>query len=198
MLKILNAPDPVLSQKAKQIPKIDNKTLKIIEGMKKTLDGTTDPKGVGLAAPQVGKSLQLFIVKPAPKSPIQVFINPLIIKKTETGHLTIDSGRGQQLNASSSKNSKNIKLEGCLSLLNIWGEVRREPEITLQYQQVANNRQLITKTRIFSDFMATIIQHETDHLNGILFPKRVLEQKGTLYKSSKNEKGEDEFEEIEV
>jgi len=46
--------------------------------------------------------------------------------------------------------------------------------------------------------MATIIQHEMDHLQGILFPKRVLEQKGTLYKSSKNEKNEDEFEEITI
>lgn len=60
--------------------------------------------------------------------------------------------------------------------------------------------------------MATIIQHEMDHLNGVLFPKRVLEQKarlpspggeatggqGKLYKSYKNEKGEDKFEEIEL
>jgi peptide deformylase len=46
--------------------------------------------------------------------------------------------------------------------------------------------------------MAIIIQHEVDHLNGILFPKKVLEQGGILYKSSKDENGEDEFEEIKI
>jgi len=51
---------------------------------------------------------------------------------------------------------------------------------------------------VFSGFSATIIQHEYDHLRGILFPKRVLEQKGKLYKSHKNEKGEDEFDEIDI
>ena len=51
-------------------------------------------------------------------------------------------------------------------------------------------------TKEFKDFLATIIQHEYDHLNGILFPKRVLEQKGKLYKSSKEKNGEDIFEEL--
>jgi len=46
--------------------------------------------------------------------------------------------------------------------------------------------------------MALIIQHEVDHLDGLLFPKRVLEQKGKLYKSHKNKKGKDVFEEIEI
>ena len=46
--------------------------------------------------------------------------------------------------------------------------------------------------------MATIIQHEIDHLSGVLFTERVLEQNGQFYKSHKNEKGEDEFEEIEL
>ncbi|MDO8461008.1 MAG: peptide deformylase, partial [bacterium] len=52
--------------------------------------------------------------------------------------------------------------------------------------------------RKFSGFIATIIQHEYDHLHGILFPKRVLEQKGKLYKSRKNKEGKDVFEEIEI
>lgn len=185
MLKIVSAPNPVLSQSAKQISKIDSKILKIIEEMKKTLLSAKDPIGVGLAAPQVGISLQIFIVKPTPKSKIRVFINPFITK-TNTDQLE------------SVKIKSSTKLEGCLSLSNIWGEVKRSPEIKLRYQISNSSKELITKNENFSGFMATIIQHEMDHLEGILFPKRVLEQKGTLYKSRKNAKGEDEFEEIEI
>ncbi len=158
--------------------------------MKKALLCAKDPVGVGLAAPQVGKPLQLFIVKPTLKSPIQVFINPKITANQK--HLTTN-----KLEVRSQK-SEITKLEGCLSLPNIWGEVKRDPTIKLQYQLITNNRDLITKTHTFSGFLSTIIQHEMDHLQGILFPKRVLEQKGTLYKSRKNEKGEDVFEEIEI
>ena len=50
----------------------------------------------------------------------------------------------------------------------------------------------------FDGFLATIIQHEYDHLNGTLFPKRVLEQNNQLYKSVKNSKGEVEFEEMSI
>ena len=62
----------------KRISKIDSHIRKIIEEMKESLLSAKDPIGVGLAAPQVGKSLQIFIAKPSLKSNIQVFINPLI------------------------------------------------------------------------------------------------------------------------
>lgn len=197
MLKILNVPNPVLSESAKQISKIDASVLKLVEEMKISLLSAKDPVGVGLAAPQIGKSLQIFIAKPTSKSKIQVFINPTIVQNTEASHLTIDNDRVNKLNKTIGEKSS-TKLEGCLSLPNIWGEVKRDPTIKLQYQLITNNHGLITKTHTFSGFMATIIQHEMDHLQGILFPKRVLEQKGTLYKSHKNEKNEDVFEEIEI
>lgn len=198
MLNIISAPNPVLSEAAKPVVKINGFISKLIKDMEKALLAAKDPIGVGLAAPQVGESLKIFIAKPTLKSKIQVFINPKIIQTTKISHLIIDSDRVQQLNASSTESSKGSKLEGCLSLPNIWGKVKRNPTITLNYQLPTNNYQLIAKTRAFSGFMATIIQHEMDHLQGILFPKRVLEQKGTLYKSSKNEKNEDEFEEITI
>ncbi|MEK7450943.1 MAG: peptide deformylase [Patescibacteria group bacterium] len=190
MLNIITAPNSVLSQSAKQISKVDSNILKLIEEMKKTLLTAKDPEGVGLAAPQIGKSLQIFLAKPSLKSPTLTFINPKVTanEKRPTAN---------KLDVSSQK-SEAIKLEGCLSLPNIWGEVKRDPKIKLQYQLITNNHKLITKTRTFSGFIAIIIQHETDHLNGILFPKRVLEQKGKLYKSRKNKKGEDVFEEIEL
>nr|MBI5455463.1 peptide deformylase [Candidatus Levybacteria bacterium] len=180
MLKILSAPNPVLSGETKSISKIDKDILDFIEGMKESLENATDPVGVGLAAPQVGRSLKIFIAKPSVKSKISVFINPKIIKKTSLQN---------------TKNGEKIKkLEGCLSLPDIWGEVSRYDEISLEFL----NENGIVHNKKFKGFLATIIQHEIDHLNGVLFPKRVLEQKGTLYKSEKDEKGQDVFEELKI
>jgi len=180
MLAIVKAPNPVLSQKAKPIAKVDRAVLNLIEEMEQSLNAASDPVGVGLAAPQVGKSLNLFISKPTAKAAISVFINPKITSQKPL--VTEKDGK------------KTHKLEGCLSLVNIWGEVERSPEIILEYTDETGRMH----KRKFSGFMATIVQHEVDHLNGILFPKRVLEQGGTLYQSSKNDKGEDEFEELSI
>ena len=138
--------------------------------MEKSLDEAEDPKGVGLAAPQVNKSISLFVTKPSSKSKLQVFINPIIISETALPHPKI---KGK-------KKSKDKKLEGCLSLKDIWGEVKRNDIIEMEYFDEKG----VKHTRKFKGFMSTIMQHEIDHLNGILFPKRVLEQKGKLYKST--------------
>lgn len=180
MLDIVKAPNPVLSAKAKKIAKVDKAVLKLISAMEESLLAATDPVGVGLAAPQVGKSLQLFIVKPTAKSKVLVFINPVILEKSNQKAF--------------SKKEDHKKLEGCLSLLNIWGEVRRFDNITLSFLDEKGRHH----QKKYSGFLSIIIQHEIDHLEGILFPKRVLEQKGKLYKSEKDEKGEDVFEEIKI
>jgi peptide deformylase len=205
VLKIITAPNPILSQTtkpctirygAKSVSKINADILRLIEEMKESLLAAEDPEGVGLAAPQVGHPLQLFITKPTPKFPIQIFINPKIASKTEISHLTIDDGRRNKLNKplENPGRKSQTKLEGCLSLPDIWGEVKRNPSITLSYLDEKG----YSHTRTFKGLSATIVQHEIDHLNGILFPKKVLEQKGKLYKSHKDEKGEDVFEEIEI
>ncbi len=180
MLEIIKAPNQILSQKAKSVKRVDKNILILIEQMKEALASATDPIGVGLAAVQIGKSLDLFIIKPSPKSAVLTFINPKIIKKT-----FVEKG---------GKEKKIKKLEGCLSLPNIWGEVQRHSQIWLEYMDETGK----PHKRKFKGFIATIIQHEMDHLSGILFPKRVLEQKGTLYKSEKNEQGEDIFEELKL
>lgn len=184
MLPIVKAPNEVLSAQAKTIEKIDKYILQLIEDMKETLLNTHDPEGVGLAAPQVGKSLQLFIAKPSPKAPFLVCINPKIVSESETMQ---ELGRPKRSKAPA-------KLEGCLSLQDVWGTVRRHKTITLSYQDEIGK----THTKTFTGFLATIIQHETDHLHGILFPRRVFEQSGKLYKSKKDKKNEDVFEEIEL
>lgn len=180
MLEIVKAPNPILSQKTKLIVKVDKAVSKLIAEMIESMESVTDPIGVGLAASQVGKSLQLFIAKPSQKSKILVFINPRIVKKIKK--------------EKNPKKEEHKKLEGCLSLLNIWGEVERFDSVWISYLDENGKKH----HRKFDGFLATILQHEIDHLNGILFPKRVLEQKGTLYKSEKDEKGHDVFEEIKL
>jgi peptide deformylase len=185
MQKIVHAPNAVLSQPAKpvrveQTGTIDNHILHLIADMKDALDHTEDPKGVGLAAPQVGKSLQIFIMKPTDKARVQIFINPQVA--------VIDDTNEKQ----TKKRSK--QLEGCLSLPTIWGTVERRKAVLVTYLDEKGQKH----EKVFRGFQAVIIQHEYDHLQGILFPKRVLEQNGKLYKSHKNGKGQDEFEEIAI
>jgi peptide deformylase len=185
MLPIIQAPKPVLAAKALPVSKFDKTLKSLITEMTDSLLNAKDPEGVGLAAPQIGKSIQLFIIKESKKAPLMIFINPeLIIPKDEK----------LSLNSEKDEEHHEVKLEGCLSLQDIWGVVHRFATIELKYLD-ENGK---SHQDSFDGFMATIIQHEFDHLQGILFPRRVLEQKGQLYKSVKNKKGEMEFEEISV
>lgn len=180
MLEIVTAPHPALSTKSKNVEIVDGRIRSLLSGMEESLNSAHDPIGVGLAAPQVGETLRIFIARPSPKSKLMVFINPEIIEMKN------DPGKKKP------KKNDPKKLEGCLSLLHIWGVVKRKDSVTVSYLDEKGNE----KTKKFDGFLSTIIQHEIDHLDGILFPKRVLEQKGKLYKSEKDEEGDDVFEEI--
>jgi peptide deformylase len=131
------------------------------------------------------------LVKETPNADLKVFINPQIF---EFKDLPEEKIKNKKLRAKSQKPNKGVQLEGCLSLKDIWGVVKRHDEVTVTYKDEND----IKHTKTFDGFMSIIIQHETDHLNGILFPKRVLEQEQKLYKSFKNKKGEVEFEELSL
>lgn len=193
MLTIITAPSPVLSQSAQRVGTVNKDIQILLEDMKKTLAATRDPEGVGLAAPQIGKSLQLFIMKPSSKSEIEVIINPSIVNNDQDKNSPPGSA-SDSASVRARKKKPPTKLEGCLSLPSIWGVVQRSPKVSISYTDETGT----TKKKTFIGFPAIIVQHEFDHLQGILFPKRVLEQNGTLYRSSKNSKGEDEFEELEI
>lgn len=182
-MKILLAPNEVLSAKAKPIKHITKEIKRIIDDMKDTLVKASDPEGVGLAAPQVGESLQLFIMKPTAKSSITVCINPQV-----TVHEVSEKQEKKR------HKHEEVQLEGCLSLKDIWGTVQRAQYVLMQYIDEDGKKH----SKEVKGFEAIIVQHEFDHLQGILFPRRVLEQKGKLYKSHKNSKGDDEFEEMEI
>lgn len=178
MLSIVHIPTPVLSTPAKRITSFDKKLQGIVEDMKQTLLSARNPKGVGLAAPQVGLGLQLFIIHPSPKDPISVFINPEIVHKEPLTETT----------------KKSEHLEGCLSIPNIWGDVKRAPALTLKYQDMQGKQHEET----FTGFPAVIIQHEYDHIHGVLFTQRVLEQHNKLYQNAKDEQGKEILEEISI
>jgi peptide deformylase len=185
---ITTIPNKVLTLPAKKVDKIDKKILQIIEKMKRALLNADNPKGVGLAAPQIGVSLRIFIIKPKTDSPVRVFINPEIIwKSDQLGEIEREEHGKPSL-------KKEKKLEGCLSIPNVWGHLKRPAKVKLRYMDIKGE----TKEEEFSGFPAVIIQHEVDHLNGVLFPQRVLEQKERLYQIKEDEKGNEKMVEIEI
>lgn len=192
-MKILTTPNQMLLNKADPVRKFDKKLARIVDEMRKTLDKTTDPVGVGLAAPQVGILKRIFLVKPEENGKILVFINPKTLKTSSEEEIPkfLNSKKVEQKKP---RKSRGKLLEGCLSIPNIWGNVSRKKEIKLEFQDEQGKKHNET----FNGFLATIIQHELDHLEGILFTKHVLAQKEQLYRSYKNKEGEDEFEEIEI
>ncbi|MBI3576913.1 peptide deformylase [Candidatus Gottesmanbacteria bacterium] len=180
MKLIVKVPNPVLTTSAQAVTVFDKNVRALVDEMKKTLMGTNNPKGVGLAAPQIGQSWRVFITRPTETSRIRVFINPEIIKRSEELTEGIPG--------------RDNKLEGCLSIPKIWGKVKRAAKITLRYQDEKDK----IREENFDGFFATIVQHETDHINGILYTQRVLEQKGKLYQAAKDKEGKEVLEEITI
>ncbi len=173
MLKILNVPDKVLSEPAKPVIRIDRRLKKSVQDMEKLLIVQDDPPGVGLAAPQVGINLRFFIIKPSPKAKTEVFINPKIISKSQIRQQeTVGEVAGDVV-----KKPKNSKLEGCLSIPRIWAPIKRQKMVKINYLNLEGEE----KTASLTGFKAIIIQHEIDHLNGILFTQRALEQGNSIY-----------------
>jgi peptide deformylase len=175
ILKIVELPNKILRQKAKKVKVIDKKIKKLITDMQATLEAQADPEGVGLAAPQIGKSLRLFIVKY--KDQRRVVINPKILSRS-TPKKAAEVG-------------KKHPLEGCLSLPHYYGPVKRPDKIKIKYQDEKGKK----KTEEFSGFMACIISHEIDHLEGKFFVDHILSQKAPLYKYHPKK---DSWEEVEL
>lgn len=180
MKNIIHVPHTVLTSPAKTVTLFDKRLIKLLDDMKATLRATKNPKGVGLAAPQVAEPWRIFLTRPRESDPIRIFINPEIIKKSEKHTDGIPE--------------RDNKLEGCLSIPKIWGIVHRAETVTLRYQDEHG----AVHTEQFTGFLATIIQHETDHTNGILYTQRVLEQQGKLYQPARDEQGKEILEEITI
>jgi|SRR3989344_7044165 len=190
---IVTAPDPRLKIQTKPVKKINITLINTLSEMIKLTKTFKEPEGVGLAATQVGLTERFFVArlheskKIPPSEPSQrknrwanyqkefmAVINPKIL--------------------SYSKRTKSY-FEGCLSIPDVWGQVRRHTNIKVSFQDIKGNRIIKTLTGI----PAWIFQHEVDHLDGMLFVQRVLQQKGQFYKfTGKDKTGTDIFEEITI
>lgn len=165
-MKIIQKNEKVLRQIAKEIPPEEIKGEKIkniISRMEKALSQSKE--GVALAAPQIGESVRIFIVKhpvlnsetsDVKKKPPMVFVNP-IIKKISQKKQTVH--------------------EGCLSVEGIYGAIKRAEKLNVEAMD-ENGKKF---TRGASGLLAQIIQHEIDHLNGILFIDKAIHLEKNKY-----------------
>lgn len=168
-MKVLTTPDPFLRKVAKPVAKLDKKILKEISGMIETLKAARDPEGVGLAATQVGLDRRIFLVTLNGKP--EVFINPTITSQSEA------------MLSDVYKKKKDRWLEGCLSLPRIWGFVDRPYWVEIDYFTFENDK-LSPRHRRFEAVESSYVQHENDHLDGILFTDHILRQGGEILKET--------------
>lgn len=144
-LKVVTYPNPILAKKAESVLEVNPQIVTLIRNMIQTMHAEG---GVGIAAPQVGVLKRIFIANPNATPGEEVaFINPVIFKAT-----------GEQ-----------IGLEGCLSLPDVSGEVRRAKTIEFEFLDLNGKK----KQGKATDFLARIFQHELDHLDGKLLIDRV-------------------------
>lgn len=140
VLEIVKAGDPVLKQKAVEIKKVDKKLRILLDNMAETMYSAD---GVGLAAPQVGRSIRCVVIDVGDDNGLLELIDPVI---TEREGSEIDS-------------------EGCLSVPNVFGDVERAAKVVVEYTNRWNKRKRLAA----GGLLARCIQHELDHLEGILF-----------------------------
>lgn len=161
--KVLQSSDRKLRQVSKPVGEIDKKVQGVIRDLKDTLTAQKEPEGVGLAAPQIGKNLRIFLV--SYQDIDRVVINPEILEIKST------------------KKEKRTKkheevMEGCLSLPNFYGPLTRPNYVKIKYMDDKGEQ----KVEEFKDFFAQIILHEMDHLDGILFIDKLLSDKKPLFR----------------
>ena len=141
---VKGADHKILRTVSKPVKEINKKTLKFLREMDKAMEKA---KGVGIAAPQVGENVRIFLALLNNKK-IIAMINPEITSHSEE----MEYGE-----------------EGCLSLPGKWGPVPRHKELTVRYLDEKSHQ----RTLKLKDFNARVIQHEMDHLNAMLFIDRV-------------------------
>ncbi|MDA1079540.1 MAG: peptide deformylase [bacterium] len=149
---IIHIPHPTLRSVATAITEVDTKLLELAETLGKTLEATTKPRGVGLAAPQIAVGKRMFATRL--EGAIQLYINPKISAHSE--QKTWGEKEGDP------------HLEGCLSIPKIYGPVPRWEWIELEYDEILDGTLVKVHQRL-SEFSARVAQHELDHLDGILF-----------------------------
>ncbi|MGH6736954.1 MAG: peptide deformylase [Methyloceanibacter sp.] len=141
---IITIPDPVLRKQAAAVERVDAELRRLMDDMLATM---YDAPGIGLAAPQIGVSRRLIVMDPAkedaPKTPL-VMLNPEILERSD---------------------ELRVHEEGCLSIPEVTAEIERPAKVKVAFL----DRQGKPQEADLEGIWATIVQHEIDHLNGVLF-----------------------------
>lgn len=149
ILKIVKVPDPILESKTALVKEITPEILKLTKDM---IDTCRKAQGIGLAAPQIGKSLRLCIINLEHLGlPPFALINPKIVKTSW----------------------KKVSMEeGCLSIPGLYGMVKRPAKVTVKATNIEGR-----ETKFEADgILARVLQHEIDHLDGVLFTSKMTKQ----------------------
>jgi peptide deformylase len=160
ILKIIKFPSPILRQKAKPVKKVTPEIVKLIDNMIATMHAAP---GVGLAAPQVGKSLRVIVVDIGP--------GPLALTNP---HILASSG-------------SQVFTEGCLCLPGVEAPVERASSLKVKGLDRDGQAVII----MAEGFLATVLQHEIDHLDGLVFIDRVKDPSLIKYVPRNREKKEE-------
>lgn len=142
---IIIQPDEQLRKPNQEIQELTDELVDLLDDMYETM---LAHDGVGIAAPQIGKNLQMAVVEVDENDRFDL-INPQIIDRK----------------------GKSVFVEGCLSIPHVFGTVERAEEITVRYYDREGDEMEVTAY----GYLARAIQHEIDHLNGVLFTDKVLE-----------------------
>ncbi|NTV14302.1 MAG: peptide deformylase [Desulfobulbaceae bacterium] len=156
LLTILKFPHPILREKAAPVTEFGPELAQLAADMADTMYAAP---GVGLAANQVGVTRQILVYDPQPDPEIrayQVLLNPRIV-----------AAEGEDYGE-----------EGCLSVREYCAEVKRAWKIVVEAQDLSGQPLVISA----EDFPARVLQHEIDHLHGVLFIDRISALKRALYK----------------
>ncbi len=149
--KICCLPEAILRQKAKKVPKVDASIRRLIGDMVETM---IQAEGVGLAAPQVGISLRVAVLQMPEEEPFAI-VNPKVVKRA----------------------GERPVMEGCLSVPGYQGEVKRSVSIIVKGLDQQGKEIRIKATGL----LAQALEHEIDHLNGMLYVDRI-DDESKLYK----------------
>lgn len=154
---------PILRERAAEIGRVDDDVRRLVEDL---IDTMRADSGIGLAANQIGVARRTAVVQTADEEPLLVLIDPVIVERHGTGRAE----------------------EGCLSIPEIFAEVERAERIVVETTTLDNERVRVEAEQLH----ARAIQHEVDHLDGILFLDRLspLKRRMLLRKWQKLRKGE--------
>ena len=169
ILPIVAYGDPVLKKRAAEISKDHPNLEQIIANMYESMYGA---HGVGLAAPQVGLSIRLFLVDTAPFSDDESYTPEEQAELKAFKRTFINAKIIEEFGEEWSFN------EGCLSIPNVREDVWRCPKVKIEYQ----DEDFTTHVEEFEGLIARVIQHEYDHIEGILFTDKVSSLKKRLLK----------------